>query len=73
MMPAIPACLAPREASPAKLPAPPDGWDTHAHLSGPAVLFPHADDRSDTPPDVPLRRPAFVRSSSTLAAGSAPA
>jgi len=73
MMPAIPACLPPHEVSRPKLPPPPDGWDSHAHLFGPAVLFPHADDRSHTPPDVPLQRPASVRFSSTLAAGSAPA
>src|ERR1700675_93645 len=52
----IPACLPPRDVSKPKLPPPPDACDTHAHVFGPAVQFPYADDRSYTPPDAPLEK-----------------
>src|SRR5258708_18356544 len=52
----IPACLPPREPTRPKLPPPPDACDTHAHVFGPAVRFPYADDRSYTPPDAPLAK-----------------
>src|SRR5271156_3968121 len=52
----IPACLAPREVTRPKVPPPPNACDTHAHVFGPADLFPYADDRSYTPPDAPLRK-----------------
>src|SRR5260370_28587754 len=52
----IPACLPPRDVSKPKLPPPSDACDTHAHVFGPAVQFPYADDRSYTPPDAPLEK-----------------
>jgi predicted TIM-barrel fold metal-dependent hydrolase len=52
----IPACPAPRAASPPKIPLPPGACDTHAHVFGPAARFPYAQDRSYTPPDAPLDR-----------------
>jgi predicted TIM-barrel fold metal-dependent hydrolase len=50
----IPACLPPRPVSRPKVPPPPDACDTHAHVFGPALLFPYTADRSYTPPDAPL-------------------
>src|ERR1700732_728972 len=52
----IPACLPPRDVSKPKLPPPSDACDTHAHVFGPAVQFPYADDSSYTPPDAPLEK-----------------
>src|SRR3984893_15705104 len=52
----IPACLPPRDVSKPKLPPPSDACDTHAHVFGPAVQFPYADDRSYTPPEAPLEK-----------------
>lgn len=52
----IPACPAPREPSPPRVPLPPKACDTHAHVFGPAARFPYADDRSYTPPDAPLAK-----------------
>jgi predicted TIM-barrel fold metal-dependent hydrolase len=37
-------------------PPPPDAWDTHAHVFGPAGKFPFADGRGYTPPDAPVER-----------------
>ena len=56
MMPTAPPCLPPREVTRPKVPPPPDACDTHAHVFGPAALFPYADDRSYTPPDAPLEK-----------------
>jgi predicted TIM-barrel fold metal-dependent hydrolase len=50
----IPACLPSRAVSRPKVPPPPDACDTHAHVFGPATLFPYTRDRSYTPPDAPL-------------------
>src|ERR1700694_2687149 len=50
----IPACLPPRPVSRPKVPPPPNACDTHAHVFGPASLFPYTRDRSYTPPDAPL-------------------
>src|ERR1700709_1268741 len=50
----IPACLPPRDVSRPQLPPPPNACDTHAHVFGPANLFPYDDARSYTPPDAPL-------------------
>jgi predicted TIM-barrel fold metal-dependent hydrolase len=50
----IPACLPPLEPTGPKVPPPSHACDTHAHVFGPAVQFPYADDRSYTPPDAPL-------------------
>ena len=52
----IPACPAPREPSPPRVPLPPKACDTHAHVFGPAARFPYAADRSYTPPDAPLAK-----------------
>src|SRR6202045_584193 len=52
----IPDCLPPRDVSKPKLPPPSDACDTHAHVFGPGVQFPYADDRSYTPPDAPLEK-----------------
>ena len=54
-MPA-PPCLPPREVTRPKVPPPADACDTHAHVFGPAELFPYADDRIYTPPDAPLEK-----------------
>jgi len=35
---------------------PPDAWDTHAHIFGPADKFPYAPGRGYTPPDAPVDR-----------------
>ena len=51
MVSAIPACLPPLEPSRPRVPPPPNACDTHAHVFGPADLFPYAHDRSYTPPD----------------------
>jgi 2-pyrone-4,6-dicarboxylate lactonase len=56
MMPTAPPCLPPREATRPDVPPLPDACDTHAHVFGPADLFPYADDRSYTPPDAPLKK-----------------
>ncbi|MFL6806104.1 MAG: amidohydrolase family protein [Xanthobacteraceae bacterium] len=40
---------------PAVLP-PPDAWDTHAHVFGPADKFPFAPGRGYTPPDAPVEQ-----------------
>ncbi|HEY4746890.1 MAG TPA: amidohydrolase family protein, partial [Steroidobacteraceae bacterium] len=50
------ACLPPLEPTRPKVPPPPNACDTHAHVFGPAVRFPYADDRSYTPPDAPLAK-----------------
>src|SRR5664279_5987854 len=50
----IPDCLPPRAVSRPKVPPPSDACDTHAHVFGPASLFPYTADRSYTPPDAPL-------------------
>ncbi len=55
-MPTAPPCLPPREVTRPKVPPPPDACDTHAHVFGPAALFPYAEDRSYTPPDAPLQK-----------------
>ena len=60
----IPACPAPREPSAPKIPLPRGACDTHAHVFGPAVRFPYADDRSYTPPDAPLAK--YLRMLDTL-------
>ena len=52
----IPACAAPRAPTRPKVPPPPNACDAHAHVFGPADLFPYADDRSYTPPDAPLEK-----------------
>jgi predicted TIM-barrel fold metal-dependent hydrolase len=52
----IPGCPPPREPTRPKIPPPPQACDTHAHVFGPAALFPYADDRSYTPPDAPLEK-----------------
>jgi predicted TIM-barrel fold metal-dependent hydrolase len=52
----IPGCPPPREPTRPKIPPPPQACDTHAHVFGPATLFPYADDRSYTPPDAPLEK-----------------
>src|ERR1700736_5323832 len=52
----IPTCPAPREPSRPRVPPPPLACDTHAHVFGPATLFPYAADRSYTPPDAPLEK-----------------
>ncbi|MBS0529337.1 MAG: amidohydrolase family protein [Proteobacteria bacterium] len=52
----IPACLPPLEPSRPRVPPPPNACDTHAHVFGPAGLFPYADDRSYTPPDAPREK-----------------
>src|SRR5260370_26034821 len=52
----IPACLPPRDVSRPKVPPPPNAWDTHAHVFGPADRFPYTRDRSYTPPDAPLEK-----------------
>jgi 2-pyrone-4,6-dicarboxylate lactonase len=56
MMPTAPPCLPPREVTRPDVPPLPDACDTHAHVFGPADLFPYADDRSYTPPDAPLKK-----------------
>ena len=55
-MPIAPPCLPPREVTRPNVSPPPDACDTHAHVFGPADLFPYADDRSYTPPDAPLKK-----------------
>lgn len=50
----IPACPAPLDPVPPLVKTPPGGWDTHAHVFGPADRFPYGPDRSYTPPDAPL-------------------
>src|SRR5512143_3309279 len=52
----IPACKAPLPPVPPRLPTPPGGCDTHAHVFGPASRYPYAPDRSYTPPDAPLEK-----------------
>jgi 2-pyrone-4,6-dicarboxylate lactonase len=52
----IPTCPAPREPSRPRVPPPALACDTHAHVFGPATLFPYAADRSYTPPDAPLEK-----------------
>jgi predicted TIM-barrel fold metal-dependent hydrolase len=52
----IPTCAAPREPTRPKFPPPPKACDCHAHVFGPAELFPYAADRSYTPPDAPLAK-----------------
>jgi len=39
---------------PPRVRPPPDAWDTHAHLFGPADRFPYTPGRGYTPPDAPL-------------------
>jgi 2-pyrone-4,6-dicarboxylate lactonase len=56
MMWIAPPCLPPREVTRPNVPPPPDACDTHAHVFGPADLFPYAGDRSYTPPDAPLEK-----------------
>jgi predicted TIM-barrel fold metal-dependent hydrolase len=56
MMPTAPPCLPPRQVTRPKVPPPPDACDTHAHVFGPAELFPYAADRSYTPPDASLEK-----------------
>jgi 2-pyrone-4,6-dicarboxylate lactonase len=56
MTPMIPACLPPRDVSRPKVPPPPNACDTHAHVFGPPVRVPYADDHSYTPPDAPLEK-----------------
>lgn len=56
MMPTAPPSLPPREVTRPDVPPLPDACDTHAHVFGPADLFPYADDRSYTPPDAPLKK-----------------
>jgi 2-pyrone-4,6-dicarboxylate lactonase len=56
MRPMIPACLPPRDVTRPKVPPPPNACDTHAHVFGPALRFPYAEDRSYTPPDAPLEK-----------------
>ena len=55
-MPAAPPCLPPREVTRPKVPPPLSACDTHAHVFGPADLFPYAENRSYTPPDAPLEK-----------------
>jgi len=45
----------PHPAMPCEKP-PPDAWDTHAHIFGPADKFPYAPGRGYTPPDAPVDR-----------------
>ena len=52
----IPACLPPRPVSRPKVPPPQNACDTHAHVFGPADVFPYTADRSYTPPDAPLEK-----------------
>ena len=52
----IPACPAPQEPVPPKIPTPPGACDTHAHVFGPGARFPYAGDRSYTPPDASLEK-----------------
>ena len=53
---------APRIAGPVQQPAaprvrpPPNAWDAHAHIFGPADKFPYAPGRGYTPPDAPVER-----------------
>ena len=49
-------CPPPREPSRPIVRPPPNSCDTHAHVFGPASLFPYAEDRSYTPPDAPLAK-----------------
>ena len=56
MMSSAPPCLPPREVTRPRNPPPPDAWDTHAHVFGPADRFAYAADRSYTPPDAPLTK-----------------
>jgi predicted TIM-barrel fold metal-dependent hydrolase len=55
-MPIAPPCPPPREVTRPKVPPPPNACDTHAHVFGPAEVFPYAEDRSYTPPDAPLEK-----------------
>ena len=52
----IPACPAPQQPRPPKIPTPPKACDTHAHVFGPASRFAYAETRSYTPPDAPLEK-----------------
>ena len=52
----IPACPAPLDPVPPKIPTPPNACDTHAHVFGPSDRFPYGPDRSYTPPDAPLEK-----------------
>lgn len=54
--PTIPGCPPPREPTRPKVPPPRNACDTHAHVFGPASVFPYAADRSYTPPDAPLAK-----------------
>lgn len=54
MQPAVPLCPAPLKPTPPHLAPPQGACDTHAHVFGPAALFPYAQERSYTPPDQPL-------------------
>jgi len=56
MMSIPPPCLPPREVTRPSVPPPSNGCDTHAHVFGPAEVFPYAEDRSYTPPDAPLEK-----------------
>src|SRR6516225_1274588 len=56
MMSIPPPCLPPREVTRPSVPPPSNGCDTHAHVFGPAEVFPYAEDRSYTPPDAPLAK-----------------
>ncbi|AUL17688.1 amidohydrolase family protein [Bordetella bronchiseptica] len=50
--PAAPVCLAPLPAvPPTAVTVPPGAWDCHAHVLGPADLYPMQAERSYTPPD----------------------
>ena len=55
-MMSAPPCLPPRDVTRPKVPPPANACDTHAHVFGPADLFPYAQDRSYTPPDAPLEK-----------------
>jgi predicted TIM-barrel fold metal-dependent hydrolase len=39
-----------------RLPPPPDAWDAHAHVFGPAGKFPYTPGRGYTPPDAPVEK-----------------
>jgi 2-pyrone-4,6-dicarboxylate lactonase len=48
---------------------PPDAWDTHAHIFGPAAKFPYTPGRGYTPPDAPVETYLWMLARLGLARG----